>query len=100
MVPTWIPGGSAFWAWLTGLAHLAAGLALIAGIQPILAARLLAAMFLVFQLCVWAPGLFTVPANHVIWSGNAVNLSAVAAAWVLADWLARARRSTAESVGV
>lgn len=91
MVPAWIPGGGAFWAWATGFGHLAAGIALIAGIQPVLAARLLAAMFLVFQLCVWAPGLFTVPASHVVWSGNAVNLSAVAAAWVLADFLARVR---------
>jgi uncharacterized membrane protein YphA (DoxX/SURF4 family) len=95
MVPAWIPGGGPFWAWATGLAHLAAGLALIAGIRPVLAARLLAAMFLVFQLCVWAPGLFTTPANHVVWSGNAVNLSAVGAAWLLADFLARVRHPSA-----
>jgi uncharacterized membrane protein YphA (DoxX/SURF4 family) len=92
MVPAWIPGGGTFWAWLTGLAHLAAGIALILGIQSVLAARLLAAMFLVFQLCIWVPGLFPLPSNHVAWSGNGINLIAIGAAWVLADFLARARR--------
>ncbi|HEY0044440.1 MAG TPA: hypothetical protein VGB62_07805 [Allosphingosinicella sp.] len=86
MVPAWIPGRT-FWAWATGFGHLAAGLALISCVMAVLAARLLAAMFLVFQLCIWVPGLFAVPANHVVWAGNAVNLTAIAAAWVLAEFL-------------
>ena len=40
MVPAWIPPNQMFWAWATGAGHLAAGLALVSGIQARLAATL------------------------------------------------------------
>ena len=39
IVPAWIPPTRLFWAWATGAGHLAAGLALVSGIQARLAAR-------------------------------------------------------------
>jgi uncharacterized membrane protein YphA (DoxX/SURF4 family) len=96
MVPGWIPGGGGFWAWATGFGHLLAGLALLSGILAALASRLLAAMFAVFQLCIWLPGLLSAPRDHVIWSGNGVNLAAVAAALLLAEHLARRRAAPKE----
>jgi hypothetical protein len=41
----------------------------------------------------WAPALIAHPRDHMTWSGNAINLAIAAAAWVVADWLARKRYS-------
>src|SRR5678816_2291117 len=35
MVPAWIPPSQVFWAWATGAGHLAAGVALVSGIQAL-----------------------------------------------------------------
>jgi hypothetical protein len=32
--------------------------------------------------------IFAFPRDHVAWGGNAYNLAAVGAAWIVADWLA------------
>jgi hypothetical protein len=32
--------------------------------------------------------IFAFPHDHVAWGGNAYNLTAVGAAWIVADWLA------------
>lgn len=88
MVPAWLPPGTHFWAYATGLCHALAGLALLSGIQALLAARLLTAMFAGFGLLVWLPQLFAAPV-HMAWAGNAINLVLTASAWALADLLAR-----------
>ena len=88
MVPKWIPLGGAFWAAFTGIAFALAGLAIISGVLDILAARLLGAMLLVFSALALAPLIFAAPRDHVSWGGNAYNLTAVGAAWVIAEWLA------------
>jgi uncharacterized membrane protein YphA (DoxX/SURF4 family) len=87
MVPKWMPFGGSFWTVLTGIAFALAGLAILAGIQDALAARLLAGMLLVFNALVLMPMIFAHPRNHVAWGGNAYNLAAVGAAWIIADWL-------------
>lgn len=96
MIPSWIPFGGAFWTVLTGIGFLLAGLAFIAGILDVLAARLLGLMLLIFSLLVLAPRAFASPHNHVPWGSNAYNLTAVAAAWILSAWLSlsRAKEST------
>jgi uncharacterized membrane protein YphA (DoxX/SURF4 family) len=86
MVPGWIPPGQIFWAWATGVFHLLAGIAIVAGVQARLASRLLTAMLVGFGLLVWLPTLWTAPHAHISWAGNAVNLSLTGAAWVVADW--------------
>lgn len=90
MVPGWLPPNQRFWAGATGVAHLLAGIAILAGIQTLLAARLLTAMFVVFGLLVWLPRLVAHPAMHNVWGGNAMNLAAAGAAWIVAD-IARVR---------
>jgi len=90
-VPGWFPGDGMFWAYATGFAHAAAGLALIVGYRPRLAARGLTAMFIGFGLFVWLPKLVAAPTDHVAWTGNIVNLALIGAAWLLADALSDAR---------
>lgn len=57
MVPAWLVPGQSFWAVLTGIAHLLAGLAILSGVCAHLAAILLTVMFAIFGLLVHAPAL-------------------------------------------
>jgi hypothetical protein len=91
MVPKWIPFGGDFWAVLTGIAFVLAGLAILSRILDILAARLLALMLLGFSALTLAPHIFASPRDHVAWGGNAYNLAAVGAALIFAEWLATSR---------
>lgn len=95
MVPKYLLPGQMFWAYATGAAHIAAGLAILSGIQARLAAILLTAMFAVFGIFVHAPLLYADPSSHLNWVMNAMNLALTGAAWLVADSLAerlRARR--------
>jgi uncharacterized membrane protein YphA (DoxX/SURF4 family) len=87
-VPRWMPPGAEFWVIVTGICFVLAGLAILSGILDVLAARLLALMFLVFNLVALPPFIFAHPRDHAAWGGNAYNLAAVAAAWILADQIA------------
>lgn len=89
LVPAWIPPGTAAWAYITGGCHILGGLALISGVQALLAARLLTAMFAGFGLLVWLPQLIAKPHDHMTWCGNGINLALVGAAWIIADAIAR-----------
>lgn len=89
MVPQWIPPGQHFWAVATGVAHLLAGVAILTGVLAVVASRLLTLMILLFGALVWLPSLLAHPRQHMVWSGNAINFAMAAAAWVIADWMAR-----------
>ena len=65
-----------------------AGLAILSGILDVLATRLIALLLSVFSALVLAPMIFAFLRDHVAWGGNAYNLAAVGAAWIVADWLA------------
>jgi len=92
MVPTWLPGPLGF-AYFTGLGHIAAGIGIIVGILPRLAATLEAIMMSLFGLLVWVPSFFaqprpqwaTPPQNQ--WSELVVTLILAASAWIVADSL-------------
>lgn len=88
LVPRWIPPGQTFWAAATGVAHLAAGVAVVTRIRAHLAAVLLTVMFALFGLLVHAPLLLAAPGSHLNWVMNAMNLALTGAAWVVADSLA------------
>jgi uncharacterized membrane protein YphA (DoxX/SURF4 family) len=88
MVPKWIPPGQHFWAVATGVAHLLAAIAILSGVLAVLASRLLTLMLILFGALVWMPSLFAHPRDHMVWSGNAINLAMAGAAWVVADWIA------------
>lgn len=83
MVPTWLPFREG-WVQLTGAAHLAAGLALLVGILPRLAARLEAAMIAAFGLLVWVPAIIAAPGVGSNWNALWVTWEVAAAAAVIA----------------
>jgi uncharacterized membrane protein len=87
-VPKWMPLGGEFWTIATGICFILAGLAILSGILDVLAARLLALMLLVFSAVRLVPMIFAFPHRHDVWGGNAYNLAAVGAAWILAESLA------------
>jgi uncharacterized membrane protein len=89
MVPNWLPGRLGF-AYFTGVGHIAAGIGIIIGILPRLAATLEAVMMSLFGLLVWVPSFFAHPRpdwatpSQNQWSELVVNLVLAAAAWVVA----------------
>jgi uncharacterized membrane protein YphA (DoxX/SURF4 family) len=92
LVPQWLPLTPRFWAYATGVGHIAAGLAILSGVQARAAATLLTAMYASFALLVHAPMLLADPSSHANWAENALNLALIGSAWVVADSLARPRR--------
>ena len=82
MVPAWIPPNQTFWAWVTGAGHLAAGLALVSGIQARLAATLEAAMMACFVVLLHIPLVLATP-NHINWIMLAVASTFTGAAWLV-----------------
>jgi len=91
LVPTWLPPSQEFWGYATGVAHIAAGVAILTGVQARLAAILLTVMFASFTPLVHLPMLLADPTNHGVWGENAANLAFTGVAWVVADSLARRR---------
>ncbi len=92
LVPKWLPPGQEFWAYATGIGHIAAGVAILTGVQARLAAIVLTAMYASFTPLVHVPMLLADPSSHWNWSENAVNLALIGVAWVVADSLAHPRR--------
>jgi uncharacterized membrane protein YphA (DoxX/SURF4 family) len=88
MVPHWLPGRLG-WAYFTGLAHVAAGLAIAVGFLPRLAAFLEAVMMSLFGLLVWVPSFLLSPTPEWAmppknqWSELVVNVALAASAWVV-----------------
>jgi uncharacterized membrane protein YphA (DoxX/SURF4 family) len=89
LVPKWLPPSQEFWGYATGVAHIAAGLAILSGVKARLAAILLTVMFASFTPMVHLPMLLADPFNVGVWAENAANLAFTGVAWVVADSLAR-----------
>lgn len=81
-VPGWIPA-PLFWAYATGAAHVAAGLAFVSGIRVRLAATLLAAMCGSFVLLLHLPRVIATPGSQLEWTMMMVALSITGAAWIM-----------------
>ena len=96
-VPAWLPFRS-FWADLGGAGHILAGLGVLFGVYPRLAATLEAAMIGVFTVVVWGPHVIATPTDRLQWTGFVMSWLIGAAAWVVADALA-SRPSSAASSG-
>jgi uncharacterized membrane protein YphA (DoxX/SURF4 family) len=92
LVPHWLPPSQAFWAYATGVGHIAAGLAILTGVRARLAAILLTVMYASFTPLVHLPMLLANLSSHWIWSENALNLTLTGVAWVVADSLAMPKR--------
>ena len=91
LVPKFLPPSQAFWAYATGIFHIAGGVAILIRVKARLAAILLTVMYALFSVMVHIPMAIADPHNHWIWNENAVNLALIGAAWVVADSLARPR---------
>jgi uncharacterized membrane protein len=95
MVPAWLPGSQKFWAAATGAGHIAAGIALLTGIQRKLAAFAITAMFGSFSILVHLPLLLADPKAHMSWVMNAINLALTGAAWAVATCIPSAQKAPA-----
>lgn len=87
IVPHWLSFAS-FWAALTGIAFLSAGIAICSGIKDVLAARLLALMLLLFEGLVEIPPIFIRLHNQATWGAAVYNLPAIGACLIFAAFLA------------
>jgi hypothetical protein len=92
LVPKWLPPTQEFWGYATGFGFVAAGVAILTGVQARLAAILATAMLASFGLLVNGRILLADRSSHWNWTESAVNLAVVGAAWVVADSLPRPRR--------
>jgi uncharacterized membrane protein len=82
MVPSWIPY-PLFWAYATGAGHLAAGAALLSGIQARPAVAALAGMMGSFVVLLHVPRVIAHPELHAEWIMLAVSAALTGAAWLI-----------------
>ncbi len=84
LVPSWLPE-RAWWAYLAGAGHIAAGLGVLFSVFPRLAATMEAGMITAFTLLVWVPEVAASPSSRLQWTATLVSWTIGAAAWVVAD---------------
>lgn len=88
MVPDWLPERQ-FWVYLTGTGHIAAGIALSAGVMVALAARMLGVMMGSFVLLVHLPDTIAQPGGLTPWTIQFIALLLAGGAWLVGGVLAR-----------
>ncbi|MBC7977226.1 MAG: hypothetical protein H7138_19800, partial [Myxococcales bacterium] len=84
VIPGWIPAHR-FWAYATGVAHIAGGVALLSGIQARLAAQLVAAMFGLWVLLLHLPRALAAFDQRGEWTSLFVAVAMCAASLRLID---------------
>lgn len=84
LIPSWLPFREALTGF-TGAAHIAAGVAIVFGIVPRLAATLEAVMESLFTLIVWLTAVINAPANREDWVNLFISTALSAAAWAVAE---------------
>lgn len=84
LIPAWLPLHVCL-AYFTGAAHIAAGVGILFGVLPRLAATLEAVMVSLFTLLVWVPMVIAAPANLPDWAEICVSTAIAGAAWAVAE---------------
>ena len=84
LVPAWLPDRLG-WAYMTGIAHIAAGVAILIAVLPRLAAALEAVMMGFFTLLVWVPAVIATPTQRFAWTALLISTVITAAPWIVAD---------------
>jgi uncharacterized membrane protein len=83
VVPAWLPLRVG-WVYLTGVGHVAAGLAIVFNVLPRLAAVLEAAQITAFVILVHVPTVLHAPEDRVQWAMLIYALSLASSAWLVA----------------
>jgi len=86
LVPAWLPFHTGF-AYLTGAGHIAAGLGILFGVLPRLAATAEATMITIFTVFVWVPAIAAAPATREPWLEFFLSAAIAGAAWIIAGSL-------------
>jgi uncharacterized membrane protein len=84
LIPHWLPF-HLFWAYFTGCAFIAAGLATLIGFCARLAVTLSALQLAAFLFLVWIPIVAMGSKNPFQWSETILNAALCAGAWVMTD---------------
>ena len=98
LIPRWMPF-HLFWAYFTGCAFVAAGIAVVTGYGARLAAALSTLQIGLFLLLVWIPIVAAGSREPFHWSETILNAVILAGAWVIAGsyrdapWFAAGKRS-------
>jgi uncharacterized membrane protein len=93
MVPAWLPQRVGL-AYFTGAAHISAGVGLLFGIVPRLAATLEAIMMGSFVCLVHIPGVVADPTSRLQWTMLFIALALTGSAWAVASSLSRGPRDS------